>query len=70
MGLNRRISKFCKGFGKIRRYRGAPRADPVYDGNYIPMNPNITTILVDAGVLLFLVAVSFGLWYCPWIRQW
>ena len=31
------------------------------------MNKTTTTILVDIGVLLALVAISFGIWYYPWI---
>ena len=31
------------------------------------MKQTLITMLVDLGILLFLVAVSFGLWFCPWI---
>lgn len=31
------------------------------------MNKNVTTILVDVGTLLALVAISFGIWFHPWI---
>jgi hypothetical protein len=31
------------------------------------MNKNVTTIIVDLGVLLVLVAISFGIWFYPWI---
>jgi hypothetical protein len=31
------------------------------------MKKTATTIFVDLGILLALVAISFGLWYCPWI---
>ena len=28
---------------------------------------NATTVLVDFGVLLALVAISFGIWFYPWV---
>ena len=31
------------------------------------MKKTVTTMLVDLGILLALVAISFGIWYCPWI---
>jgi hypothetical protein len=31
------------------------------------MNKNVTTIVVDLGTLLALVAISFGIWFYPWI---
>lgn len=31
------------------------------------MNKNITTMIVDIGILLVLVAIAFGIWFCPWI---
>ena len=31
------------------------------------MNKKLTTMLVDVGILLLLVALSFGLWCSPWI---
>lgn len=30
------------------------------------MKRTATTILVDLGVLLALVAISFGIWFFPW----
>jgi uncharacterized membrane protein YesL len=31
------------------------------------MSKNTSTMLVDIGILLALVAISFGIWYFPWI---
>ena len=31
------------------------------------MKENVTTVIVDAGVLLVLLAISFGIWFYPWI---
>ena len=31
------------------------------------MNKNVTTIIVDIGVLMVLLAISFGIWFYPWI---
>ncbi len=31
------------------------------------MNKNVPTIIVDLSVLLALDAISFGIWFYPWI---
>jgi len=31
------------------------------------MKKTATTMMVDLGILLALIAISFGLWYYPWI---
>jgi len=31
------------------------------------MSKNTSTMLVDIGILLALVAISFGMWFYPWI---
>jgi len=31
------------------------------------MSNNSKTTMIDFGILLALVAVSFGLWYYPWV---
>jgi len=39
----------------------------LFMGGTPPMNKNLVTMLVDFGIMLLLVALSFGLWYSPWI---
>jgi len=31
------------------------------------MKKSSTTILVDLGVVMALVAIAFGIWFCPWV---
>ena len=31
------------------------------------MSKNVTTMIVDIGILLVLVAISLGIWFYPWI---
>jgi hypothetical protein len=31
------------------------------------LSKNTSTLLVDIGILLALVAISFGIWFYPWI---
>ncbi len=33
------------------------------------MNENEKTMLVDAGILLSMLAISFGIWFYPWITM-
>lgn len=33
------------------------------DGETLPRNKNVTTMLLDIGAL---VAISFGIWFYPW----
>ena len=39
----------------------------MYTGGSPPMKKTATTMMVDLSILLALVAISFGLWYYPWI---
>ena len=31
------------------------------------MSKNTSTIMIDLGILLALVAISFGIWFYPWV---
>ena len=31
------------------------------------MSKNVTTMIVDIGILLVLMAISLGIWFYPWI---